>query len=1164
MDAPVLILPENVSEPTGAVLVVDLGKLSFRNDDKVIAIDTPLDTALDTTDNDPRLHWRLEVTQIHVSLGRQEQLVNWSDEEVHAFSKIVKELSLEFLLHTQASSTRLRLPSRGKNTAVKPLPQVGVYAAVPSIVVSAEEQLVALGQIHSSILVQAAAIARAKDMQLTYFEDQEDDSGEESTTDSESASDQSSRNVATATATIEDKFLLEMELSLGCVELNLRESSAQDAFVLRASHTSFAVEAYSTRQVFHARLKALVMEDKLYSPDSRFYKLISTGESGGDTTHLIAIGVTTFSPESTQNSSLQVEADVQFNVLHLQWNPSSVALFYRIISAYASAIQSHDDDFPSEALTSPVKSTSAPTVLPDQTQPGKKNRVAVLSTLRSRGRPVVVVRASLVQFSLTFNKDQIDRQLARLEMTNSALNYTSYAIERSAEEDAFEVTGHVGNFVGTDLSTSKHPLYATLLGLDEDEARRRSTAGEKLDALLSFEFASDPVVSGKSALRLAFQPIRGVYYHQQVLELVDFVLEGVLGAMVSQTLMNATQLLLREDEASVVLDLSVEKPTLILPLSLEDAPHAKVTANVLRLVHFPSSAVHYHGPPEARIKQVVHDEALPRAVVHTSDGVSLRVDCKDLFLEQVHIYCTTAGGKKTKEGEGPVYEELLPEPADLKISIEDLVSSTISIDENSDVFLPRITVDSVLPPLEAHLSRTSYLGIVALILENFGAEELQNEPDSAGEMSRTNSSGHVLGKRRSSADTDLPSLRPTVRYTYLQADADEATLQVRFVMENVRVLLYQDKQLEADEDTLDSMVQRTFESDTRRRDGALAEVVATDFSLVFDDEYEKNPRLAVHLGAFSARDLVGEYKSSSDESGTLLVSPQPLEIRYTWDDTALTGDLDLLFSEVTGTVIPEALLSLLGFFALPTKPGKPGPTKEKSLAEASRKVPPSPSLLTRRESISDILRDGKEPDLTITIRATAKQVGVALPRDAYDPDSPRVTFAGDFTLEFMWKPHPDPKKGKNGDDLDIQSSILADARNMEVVLENARRPGCCVAAPATNAKWDAIDVAPLIQLLEPCSLHVEVSDLFPHAGQRQQIVALSFTPIEVFVSYDDARMAMDTMEALNTAIEQHEEFKRSSREPLEFHSLTRARTSSKSLVIEEEEVHRYFTCERRP
>ncbi|EGZ15036.1 hypothetical protein PHYSODRAFT_315602 [Phytophthora sojae] len=1124
MEAPVLILPENVGEPTGAVLVVDLGRLSFRNDEQVTAIDTPLEVGLEPAGEDPRrLHWRLDVTQIHVLLGRQEQLVDWTDEELRGFTKIVKELSVEFSLHTQAATSRLKLPSRTgrKNVEAKPLPQVGVYAAIPNISVClVEEQLVALGQIHSSIVAQAAIIARDND---------QESGDEESATESESTNDEGTSNATVVPIhNVEEKFLLEMELSLGCVELNLRESVAKDAFILRASQTSFSMEAYSTHQDFHARLKALVMEDKLYSAESRYYKLISTGEDdAGDTPHLIAIDITAYSQDNgasriqESGQASQLEADVQFNVLHLQWNPSSVALFYRIISAYASAIQSHDDDLPSEDATLPRRlAAEKETTQEPRPVGGHKKEAAALTSLRSRGKPLVVVRASLVQFSLTFNKDQLDRQLARLDISNAAVNYTSYDIEgqSSADEDTFEVTGHVGNFVGTDLSTSKHPLYSPLLGLDEEEARRRVASGMDSEALLTFAFVRDPKTSDKSSLRLAFKPIRGVYYHQQVLELVDFVLEGVLGAM----------LLLRKDEASVVLDLTVEKPTLILPLSLEDSPHAKVTADMLRLVHFPSSAVHYEGPPGARTKRVVHDEPLPRAMVRRSDaeggGVSLRVDCKDLFLEQVRIFCTTtsAGRRAKSAGEGPMYEDLLPKPADLKISIEDLVSSSISLGDEETVgdsgetrtaFLPRITVDSVLPPLEAHISRTSYLGIVALILENFGADALQNAPTAAAPLGKASSASRLLSRRRSSADIgELPSLRPTVTYTYLQPDADEATLQ------------------------------------------------------------------PVHLGAFSARDLVGNYKTSSGgaEGGTMLISPRPLEIHYTWDDAALTGELDLAFSEVTGTVIPEALLALTGFFALPSRPSQPEkPPSSGSVKDLVRSQtpvpPPSPSLLTRRESISDILRDGKEPELTITVRATAKQVGVAVPRDCYDPESPRVAFAGDFALEFKWKPHPDDKKGKADDDLDIQSSILADARNMEIVLENARRPGCCVASPSSSTRWDAIDVAPLIQLLEPCDLHVEVSDLFPHAGQRQQIVALSFTPIEVFVSYDDACMAMDTMEAFNEAIVLHEarhstaDLRRPSRiDSPTSHALTRSRTSSKSIVVEtatEEEIHRYFTCE---
>ncbi|GMF52384.1 unnamed protein product [Phytophthora fragariaefolia] len=1223
MDAPVLILPENVAESAGAVLVVDLGRLSFRNDEKVTAIDTPLDVALGTIGEDPRrLHWRLDITKIHVLLGRQEQLVDWTDEELLRFTKIVKELSVEFSLHTQATSSCLRLPSRGgrKNADAKPLPQVGVYAAIPKISVClVEEQLVVLGQLHSSVVAQAAAIIRDNDKRLAYFENQDRESGDESAIESDITSDEGVSDTSVIPVAAKEQFLLEMELSLGCVELNLRESALKDAFILRASQTSFSMEAYSAHQAFHARLKELVMEDKLYTPESRYYKLISTGEdSGSETPHLITIDITVFSDDQGipivkegSRRVLQLEADVHFNVLHLQWNPSSVALFYRIVSAYASAIQSHNDDLPRD--TSPPNTSRLPAEKHPSRETSKEscpggnhhdNDVAVLSNLRSRGKPLVVVRASLVQFCLTFNKDQLDRQLARLEMSNAAINYTSYDVEgqQPGDEDTFEVTGRVGNFVGTDLSTSKHPLYSPLLGLDEEESRRRVACGKDPEELLTFAFVCDPKVSDKSSLRLAFRPTRGVYYHQQILELVDFVLEGILGAMVSQTLMNATQLLLREDEASVVLHLTVEKPTLILPLSLEDSPHVKVTADTLRLVHFPSSALHYEGPPGARTKRVVHDEALPRAMVRRPDaeggGISLRVDCKDLFLEQVRIFCTIASAnKRTKGGEkGPVYEDLLPKPADLKISIEDLVSSTISLGdeetignsgETKAIFLPRITVDSVLPPLEAHISRTSYLGIVALVLENFGADALENTPV-AGPPGRLSSAARLLNKRRSSADIDeLPSLRPTVTYTYLQPDADEATLQVRFVMENVRIILFKDEPADAfmsEDVSPDAIVQRTISEADRSvtlRSGAFAEIVATDFSLMFDAEYEKNPRLAVLLGAFSARDVVGKYKPSVDgaDGGTLLISPRPLEIGYTWDDVALTGDLDLVFSEVTGTVIPEALLSLTGFFALPSKPSQPDITNANTSAGSVKDLvrlqalaaPPSPSLLTRRDSISDILRDGKEPELTITVRATAKKVGVAVPRNCYDHESPRVAFAGDFTLEFKWKPHPNTKNEKTDDDLDIQSSILADARNMEIVLENVKRPGCCVASPSSSTQWDAIDVAPLIQLLEPCDLHVEVSDLFPHAGQKQQIVALSFTPIEVFVSYDDACMAMETMEAFNEAIALYEArhsasgFRRPSHiDSPTTHALIRARTSSKSVIADaamEEEIHRYFTCE---
>ncbi|KAL8005941.1 putative vacuolar protein sorting-associated protein [Plasmopara halstedii] len=1129
LEAPVLILPECVGDMTGAVVVINLGKLSVRNEDKAVLLDSQFDT-IQTKDD--RLYWRVEVTQVFVSLGRQEQLVYWTDQELNAFRKIVQDLSIQLLLDTRSSSSpRLNFHSRMNNHRVDVRPHVGIYAEIPMIVVSlAEEQLVALSRIYSSLVTQSA---KQKSIASVIHQHDEEISGE-TITESRTFNDDS------ITATLEvEKFVFELKLSLGCVELDLYESFDKEAFLLRASNSLFAFEMYSTHQKIHARLEALVMEDRLYLPDSSFFQLISTGRTGSKTPHLIVVNIVTYSRDTTVKRTVsQLDADVHFNVLHVQWNPSSMALLYRLLSSTASAFDIPGNVDTAQDLTSPSFQNQTPDSRIDA---APKKRVASLSTLRSRAHPIVVVRASLVQFSVTLNKDQQDRQLTRLEMTNSAIKYIQY--EAKTGHDAYEVTGYVGNFIGTDLSTSKHPLYATLIGLDEDEARRFHSPRE-FKALASFEYVSDSIVSDKNRLCLSFLPIRGVYYHQQILELVDFILEGILGAIVSQTLRNATQLLLREDEASTVLHLNVEKPTLILPLSLQDAPHAKITADKLRLEHHPSSTVHYDGPPGARSKRVLHDQVPPYAIIRSQDSVSLRVDCKDLYLEQVRIYCTSQ--KQTSSNQGLTYEDLIPQPTNLKISIEDLVSSVISLDQSTNDLLPRFTVHSVLPSLEVQISRTSYLGIVALILKNFGADELQNSLPSSCESGRTSDK--------------VASHRPIVTYTYLRPDSDQATLKVCFLIENIRILLFQDE--------MSSVPSASCSDGHTFQSHAFADVIATNFSTVFDDEYDKTPCLSINLSAFSARDLMGNY-SDGGHCRTLMASSEPLEMQYTWNHAASTGELDLTLLKVTGSVCLEPLLRISDFFSLPTSSNQFETEDEnesnKLLPYAAQSIQPSSS--TRKESISDILRESKDTDLTMTIRVKAKQVSVALPRNAYDSQSPRVVFTGDFTLESVRRPQPIEKM--NTSDLDIQSRVQFDALNMEIVLENARRPGCCVALPSGNGKYDAIDVAPLIQLLEPSSLHVEVIQLFPHEGQRQQIMSLKFTPIQVYVSYEDACMGVETIDTLSKSFEQHKQRiadlrRLSCDESSIYHSLTKSHTSSKEFTtqnLRETEIHRYITCE---
>ncbi|KAI9917740.1 hypothetical protein PsorP6_013127 [Peronosclerospora sorghi] len=139
--------------------------------------------------------------------------------------------------------------------------------------------------------------------------------------------------------------------------------------------------------------------------------------------------------------------------------------------------------------------------------------------------------------------------------------------------------------------------------------------------------------------------------------------------------------------------------------------------------------------------------------------------------------------------------------------------------------------------------------------------------------------------RRSSASADVPSLRPTVTYTYLQPDADEATFHVEFAMEKVKILLMSEQQVDSpveDSISIDSIVQVTLTNSTSMITiGEFVEIVASDFLLAFDSEYRENPRLAIH---------------------------------YTWDDIALTGELDLFFSKSRVPLFPRLCPLFLLFF----------------------------------------------------------------------------------------------------------------------------------------------------------------------------------------------------------------------------------------------------------
>uniref|UniRef100_K3XCA2 PDZ domain-containing protein n=1 Tax=Globisporangium ultimum (strain ATCC 200006 / CBS 805.95 / DAOM BR144) TaxID=431595 RepID=K3XCA2_GLOUD len=1093
MNAPVFVVPESIADPKSSVVVIDLGQISFRSEDAGRS-DKSGTRDLSTNIAPEKLLWRLDVKNIQLLLGRLDNL-DWSGEDFGKFAKLVEELSLDFDVKTLVPTSKFG-PSKDR-AAVALDPSIAVQATIPQIAVSTtEDQLITLARIYSSLLAQFSSIGSLRQLPTAGLDSSEAPSSNPAVV----------TNVDAAKSKIPttDKYHMKAQLLLGEVIINLRESAVKDAFRLKIIQTSFDLGIFSSQYVFQARLQSLLMEDMLYDTSSCFRQLMSTGAA--DEMHLVSIDVTMYPPsnqayDKTGDSPVDREAtfmvaDVQFNVLDVQWNPSSMSLIYRIGSSYASALQYHimEDDLFGAKLSEMVGDAQSGSQEGESSYVDAHRNADTLTSqspkpvteLEASRLPSILIRGSLVEFSVTFNKDDLNRQLVQLSIKDASLELSTqeiYDIKTRQQVSVYELKGDLGNFIALDLSMTKDPVYSPLVGLDESASSSSPLSPQKPHrskvALLKFSYAFDPTVDEKSILSLQFQPVRMVYYHQQVLELVDYLFEGILGAMVSQTLFNATQMLLSEAESGAVFQVSFEKPTVILPLRMVDANHVKITAEAFSLRHFPSSAVHYFGtgPLDERKKEITPGESLASNVVRGNDCVSFRADYKQVTLKNVNIFCTTNKSRKASPARESKlgYQSVLAYPIDLVVDVEDLASSGIKYEDNA--FLPRFTIKCTMTELALLLQQRNYLIFVAVLMDNFGAEQLQA---TTGSASGSNA-----------ADLDH-SARPNVTYAYSRTDLEAVTMQLGFTMKNVRCILYEE---DADEDSYDmnrdlssvsSTVDATTSAFARPGEKATSEIVASDFSVALNFLQNSSPNVTVRVASFLVRELLHGVAleqasaSSTDQSelsggvidtmepqGTVLVCTQPTQVIYSWDSVMLTCGIDIDLSNVTGIFVPEVVLGLVEFFTLPAKGHsdslpQPAVDSHSLIASDDTAVRGNRPTTKRRQSISEILKQGQGPEYAMT-----------------------------------------------------------------------------------------------------------VSDLFPHAGQQQQIVAIRFTPIEMFVSYDDGCIGVETLRNMNESMVRHSSRKKQHEtEKILSKSTNGGVLSPKAFAhpnagaAGDLEIHRYFTCER--
>ena len=161
--------------------------------------------------------------------------------------------------------------------------------------------------------------------------------------------------------------------------------------------------------------------------------------------------------------------------------------------------------------------------------------------------------SSKYEETLKFYKDTQNRTLMSCCMLNAYVKLVGDA-------ESLCITGEVGNLTAENHSSS-NTRYPQLIGLQESQT----------DSLISFDFDGDEFGSSLS-LRLSLVQI--VYTHQQVLELVDCINEGVIGMQSSA---------LRVVASKMILKVMISHPVIIFPVHPTLSDHLVLSAASLTM-----------------------------------------------------------------------------------------------------------------------------------------------------------------------------------------------------------------------------------------------------------------------------------------------------------------------------------------------------------------------------------------------------------------------------------------------------------------------------------------------------------------------------------------------------------------------------------------------------
>lgn len=234
-----------------------------------------------------------------------------------------------------------------------------------------------------------------------------------------------------------------------------------------------------------------------------------------------------------QEEYVESTLDAKFASLFIHWNPWAVKAVNEVLEKLMNLSKELDDQSSTVILLGeqqPPKSRAALASIPEEAPPSRSNALGK-----------TVVHAQMQSLEINLNSARDDFPLITFTVSRAK-------IDLSSSKEALELTAAFGDIcIGTDESMGRTlPTYRTLLGLSPGQSKSLLTVkylqGKDSKTFLTndqIEKFQDEKVEAYAEIDLS--PMRLYYIQSQVMALVEYCSEGILGALTASAASTAAQ-----------------------------------------------------------------------------------------------------------------------------------------------------------------------------------------------------------------------------------------------------------------------------------------------------------------------------------------------------------------------------------------------------------------------------------------------------------------------------------------------------------------------------------------------------------------------------------------------------------------------------------------------